>query len=156
MTVGAIQISSVNVYEVWRRRHLTYFNVMRGMQCEAMQWVARAKRPWLNDQLIDTLVDIIRNAIVLNVRFPSRKSVVCPYSCATPRVRFWRHPRIRDNIKFRASCFVRSRIGLSPGIPRKETRCDDWNSSNCEETSSENYIEYPWQVNFMSFMVGKN
>jgi len=36
----------------------------------------------LNDRLIDTRVDVIRNAIVLNVRFLSRKYVVRSYSCA--------------------------------------------------------------------------
>lgn len=94
-----IQVSGINIYRVTTICHLAYFNVTRGLQCEAIAAESQERNARLNDQLIDTRVDIIRNAIVLNVRFLSRKSVVCSTAFGG------HHPtNSRDNVKFRASC----------------------------------------------------
>lgn len=92
-----IQVSGINIYRVTTICHLAYFNVTRGLQCEAIAAESQERNARLNDQLIDTRVDIIRNAIVLNVRFLSRKSVVCSAFGYRPT-------NSRDNVKFRTSC----------------------------------------------------
>jgi len=102
----------------------------------------------LNDQSIDTRVDIIRNAIVLNVRFPSRKYIVCPYFCATVS---------GDILEFATTLNfvlpaqrVRPRAGPSPGIPRKERRLE-WLELRGNELRESHGTSR--QVNFTSFAV---